>query len=407
MRRPYFVLAVFECITNAAVCFWEEIMEKKQKLRLFIVRLTAIMFAAYSAFYIFVIVRDFKYASLQKLLIDAVVSLLFALLSAFAWTSEVSDLKFIMVRWIVLIITLLAVVLLKLRLTGRVIAFLDFTGKYPFLYALYGAAFFMSLVALILLLVALIKLFVYYIYYTFIRRNMPLYPKVSVILPLSAMILFILSFVAEILLFVIYHFGLEDNMIRTVFSRPVFYLGFIGLSAYFLYPPRIEETAGYKPPDDSEFVKPADNSEYVPPEGSKRTMPDSSGFVTFEETKHKHPKGKKHVNIDDSDFVASGRAEYTPPKGSERTMPDSSGFVTFEETKHKHHKGKKHVNIDNSDFVIFDDSQHKPPKGTKHINVDDSDFIRSENTEYIPPGGTERKKPDDSGFITFGDGSFK
>ncbi len=321
-------------------------MKKKQRLRLFVVRLTAIMFAAYSAFYIFVLVRDLKQASLQELLIEALVSLLFALLSAFAWTSEVSNLKFIRVRRIVFIIALLGVVLLKLRLTGSVIAFLDFTGEYAFLFALYGAAFFMTLMALIILIV----------YYTFIRRNIRLYPKLSVILPLSAMILFILSFVAEILLFVIYRFGLEDNMIRTLFSRPVFYLGFIGLSAYFLYPPRVQETAGYKPPDDSEFVKPIDSAEYIPPEGSKHTM------------------------------------------------PDSSGFVTFEETKHKHHKGKKHVNIDDSDFVIFDDTQHKPHKGTKHINVDDSDFIRPDNTEYTPPGGTERKMPDNSDFIMPGEG---
>lgn len=320
-------------------------MKKKQRLRLFIARLTAIMFAAYSAFYIFVLIRDLKQASLQELLIEALVSLLFALLSAFAWSSEVSNLKFIRVRRIVFIIALLAVVLLKLRLTGSVIAFLDFTGEYAFLFALYGAAFFMSQMALIILLV----------YYTFIRRNMPLYPKLSVILPISAMILFILSFAAEILLFAIYRFGVEDSMIRTLFSRPVFYLGFIGLSAYFLYPPRVEETAGYKPPDDSEFVKPADNTEYTPPEGSKRAM------------------------------------------------PDSSGFVTFEETKHKHHKGKKHVNIDDSDFVIFDDTQHKPPKGTKHINVDDSDFVRPDNTQYTPPGGAERKAPDNSDFIMPGE----
>ena len=302
------------------------------------------MFAAYSAFYIFVLIRDLKQASLQELLIEALVSLLFALLSAFAWTSEVSNLKFIRVRRIVFIIALLAVVLLKLRLTGRVIAFLDFTGDYPFLFALYGAAFFMTLMALIILLV----------YYTFIRRNMPLYPKLSVILPISAMILFILSFAAEILLFAIYRFGVEDSMIRTLFSRPVFYLGFIGLSAYFLYPPRVEETAGYKPPDDSEFVKPADRAEYTPPEGSKRAMPDSS-------------------------------------------------FVTFEKTKHKHHKGKKHVNIDDSDFVIIDDTQHKPHKGTKHINVDDSDFVRPDNTQYTPPGGAERKVPDNSYFIMPGE----
>ena len=347
MRRPYFVLAVFS-ITNAAVYFWEEKMGKKQKLRLFIVRLTGILSAAYSAYYIFVIVRDIRRSSLQGLIIDALVSLLFALLAGFAFTSEVNNLKFIKVRRITFIITLLVIVLLKLRLTGRVFAFLDFTNEYALLVALYGAAFFMTLIALVVLLV----------YYTFIRSNMPLYPKVSVIMPLSAMILFLLSFVAEILLLVIYHLGLETNMIRTVVSRPLFYLCFIGLSAYFLYPPRIEETSGYKPPDDSEFVKPADDKEYVPPEGSERVMPDADDFIRFDEPKKHRPKGKKHVIIDDSDFVA------------------------------------------------FDESQYKPPKGTKHVNVDDSDFIRPDNTEYVPPKGSETAKPKDTDLSTPDDGSY-
>ena len=108
-------------------------MGKKQKLRLFIVRLTGILSAAYSAYYIFVIVRDIRRSSLQGLIIDALVSLLFALLAGFAFTSEVNNLKFIKVRRITFIITLLVIVLLKLRLTGRVFAFLDFTDEYALL----------------------------------------------------------------------------------------------------------------------------------------------------------------------------------------------------------------------------------------------------------------------------------
>ena len=395
MRRPYFVLAVFS-ITNAAVYFWVVKMGKKQKLRLFIVRMTGILSAAYSAYYIFVIVRDIRRSSLQGLIIDALVSLLFALLAGFAFTSEVNNLKFIKVRRITFIITLLMIVLLKLRLTGRVFAFLDFTDEYALLVALYGAAFFMTLIALVVLLV----------YYTFIRSNMPLYPKVSVIMPLSAMILFLLSFVAEILLLVIYHLGLEANMIRTVVSRPLFYLCFIGLSAYFLYPPRIEETSGYKPPDDSEFVKPADDKEYVPPEGSENAVPDSSGFVSFDDAEHTPPKGTKHINIDDSDFVKPDSAEYMPPEGSERVMPDADDFIRFDEPKKHRPKGKKHVIIDDSDFVAFDESQYKPPKGTKHVNVDDSDFIRPDNTEYVPPKGSETAKPKDTDLSTPDDGSY-
>lgn len=308
-------------------------MKQKLTLRLFIVRLTGFLFAAYSLYYAFIIVRDIRWVPPTNTVISALVSLLFASLVLFAWTSEVNNLKFIRARRVIFIITLSSVLLLKLRLAGGIITLLDFSNKYAFLYALYGTAYFATLTGMLILL----------IYYTFIRKNMPLYPKVSRILPLTAMVLFVLGLTAESVLFFGYRFGLEGNILRTVVSRPVFYLSFIGLSAYFLYPPRIEETAGYIPPDDSEYIKPIDEAEYVPPEGIENIKPN------------------------DIDYIQLDDGEYIPPKGSEH---------------------------------IKSDSKYIQPKGNKRINVDDSEFIMPDDAKYIPPKGAEKIKPDNTDYFT-------
>ena len=402
----------------------EEKIKEKEKtkltLRLFIVRLTGILFALYSAYSLFVFFRDIRREPLQTTIIYAVVTLAFASLAFFAWTSEVNNYKFIRARRILFIVTLSVVTFLKLRLAARVIAALDFSEPLTFLFVLYGAAFFMTLMALLILLV----------YYTFIRKAMPLYPKARVILPLAAMILFVLSLAAEVLLYVFFHFGLEGNLLRTVTSRPVFYLSFIGLSAYFLYPPRIEETDGYIPPDDSEFIKPDDDAEYVPPEGSEnvipdenayikptegeyvppegseRVMPDTGGFVSFDDSEHTPPKGSMHIMVDDSDFVAPNDGEYVPPAGSERAIPDDSEFINFDHSEHIPPKGTKHIMIDESDFVKPDDGEYVPPKGSGRKDTEGVDFVQFDDSKYIPPKGSGKNKPKGTDFIAPDDGSY-
>lgn len=91
---------------------------------------------------------------------------------------------------------------------------------------LYGASYFLTQAALLILL----------IYYAFIRNKISFFPVASVLLPVIAMLMFLYSFVLEILLFFMFKVSLEASPLRTVLIRPVFYLGFIGLSAGFLFP---------------------------------------------------------------------------------------------------------------------------------------------------------------------------
>ena len=203
-------------------------MKEKLTPRWFIIKLTGILFAIYSAYNIFLIVRDGSAMPPVGIFISALVSLLFALLAAFAWTSEVKNVRFMMIRKTVMIIVLLTIFALKLRLVNRVMALLDFSKTQNVLYV---AAYFLTLAALLML----------FVYYAFILRNLPLHPKMSVILPVAVIIGFVGCVVCEALLFFGFGFGLEASPLRTLVIRPVFYLGFIGLCVYFLFPPPLME----------------------------------------------------------------------------------------------------------------------------------------------------------------------
>ena len=197
----------------------------KQKLtpRWLIIKLTGILFAIYSAYYIFLIIKDGKTFPREGIVISTIVALSFALLTVFAWTTEVKSLRFLRIRKTMLIITLLAIFALKLRMAGKVALYLDFSNLMT---VLYFSSYFMTLAGMLVL----------FIYYTFILRNILLYPSAAVRFPLSAVILFAISFISEIIIFFVYGIGLEASPLRTMVMRPVFFLSLIGLSAYFLFP---------------------------------------------------------------------------------------------------------------------------------------------------------------------------
>lgn len=188
--------------------------------------LTGAFFAAYSAYQVFVICRDYRGMPPEGIVITAVVALMFAILAVYMWTTGVKGKKhilFMIVRRTSFIIALLVIIVLKLRLVIRVINYIDGTKPYTILYS---AAYFMMLLGLMIL----------FIYYAFILNRLPFFPRAGVILPRTAIALFLLSLIAEAILFFGYGMGLEANTIRSMVMQPVFYLGFIGLSLHFLYP---------------------------------------------------------------------------------------------------------------------------------------------------------------------------
>lgn len=203
-------------------------MKRKLTFRRFLITMTDTMFAAYAVYNIFILIKDGKRLSLEGKFISVVLALIFAVFAFFVWTAGVNQksIRFMAVRRILFIVALVTVLLIKLRMIGSVIDYID--SSYPET-VLYGLAYFTSLSAMLILNV----------YYLFILRDLPSFPKASVLLPVSAIILFAISLIVEFIVFFVFNIGIEESALRNIVMRPVFYLGFIGLSAFFLYPPQL------------------------------------------------------------------------------------------------------------------------------------------------------------------------
>ena len=216
------------------------VRKKNQPLRRLNAVLTGMLFAAYAAYNVFIIFRNGSSISSEGVLISATVALLFTVLACFAWTAGLKlkrksrTARFQMIRRTAFIIAFLSIFALKLRMIGQVIGYLDYAraiaetdGDKYLIAILYAFTYFMTLTAMLILNV----------YYIFIRKRLLLFPKVSAIIPTFAAILFLICLILEAILFFALGINLEASSLRTVVMRPVFYLGFIGLCLYFLFPP--------------------------------------------------------------------------------------------------------------------------------------------------------------------------
>lgn len=222
-------------------------MKQRPVLRRVVIILTGVLFAAYAVYQILVIVKDSSRSlSLEGKIISGLVAFLFAVLSFFAFSSAfsvtpppndnaypdelpiVQNMLFLQLRSIAFSLAMVAIVALKLRMAGQVVAYLDVSQVHTLLYAV---SYSMTLGGMLVLL----------LFFVFILPRLPYYRRLAVLLPLFALVLFLLSFIVDILLFFVFRVALEASSLRTILARPVFYLGFIGLSLYFLLPPPVTE----------------------------------------------------------------------------------------------------------------------------------------------------------------------
>lgn len=221
---------------------------QKMTLKRVVMILTGLLFAAYSAYNLFIILRDSSRGlSGEAIFITALVAALFAVMALYAFTADVKakerdaqldtgfvltdamesrNFLFLAIRRWTWIVAMSAITALKLRMIGRVIDYLDVSLPQTVWYA---AAYFMTLAGMLIMVV----------YYLFVRGGVFFFPKLSVILPVTAMALFLLSLIAEAVMFFVYGIGLEANTLRTLVIRPVFYLGMMGLCAIYLFRPPV------------------------------------------------------------------------------------------------------------------------------------------------------------------------
>ena len=122
------------------------------------------------------------------------------------------------------ILALLTVFLLKLRMSGVMIEFLN--PEYDFT-VIYGVSYLLTLLGILDLT----------IYYIIIRKRNPFKRWVTVVFMVIAMVFFVAGLVLEGILLFKYNIGMEPNKLCTLITRPIFYLSFVGLCVYFLFPP--------------------------------------------------------------------------------------------------------------------------------------------------------------------------
>lgn len=226
--------------TPLCVCV-EVVMKQLLTPRWLIAELTGFLFAVYSAYNVFIIFRDRSSMPSEGVLISAVVAAAFAILAAFMWTAGIRGKKhilFMMIRRAAFFVAIIALIVLKARLISRIINYFDVALFYTYLY---DAAYFLTLAGFLIL----------FIYFAFILKDLPFYPKAAVGFPAAAIILFSLGLIFEIILFFAYGMLLEASILRTAVIRPVFYLGFIGLSLHFLYPLNPLQTTDRDMPKDA------------------------------------------------------------------------------------------------------------------------------------------------------------
>ena len=203
----------------------EENKKKKKKLtpKWFVIKLSGICFAAYAVYYLRMIITYGGEMETKGIVVTALVAWLFGILSVFAWSSEARNSQMAAIRRMVLIVALAGIFALRTCMIGQVIGFLDPDKPYTLLY---GASYVLMQAALVIL----------FIFYFFILQHLMFYPRASVVLPVIAAIAFFGGLVMEAVLFFAFRMLIEPSFWGSILFRPAFYLGFIGLSVYFLFP---------------------------------------------------------------------------------------------------------------------------------------------------------------------------
>lgn len=116
------------CRQTQLYVFLEDNIKQTFSLKKLITVLTGLMFAVYAAYNVFVIIRGRSYLPAIGLVILAAVAVLFAILSAYLFTSLIvsDDIRFLMLRSTMFIVSLFFIFVLKLRMVVKVIDFLTF-----------------------------------------------------------------------------------------------------------------------------------------------------------------------------------------------------------------------------------------------------------------------------------------
>lgn len=340
----------------------------KHKLpKLLVIIFTGLLFAAYSAFNIFVVVRDGKVLPWYGVVISTVVALLFALLAVFSFTSEVKNIRFLVFRKRSLLAVLLIIFALKLRIADLVVVNLDVSKLHTVLYV---GSYLFTVAALLLL----------FFNCAFFVKRYPRFRKSSIVLLGSSILFFLGCLAMEIILFFVYDIGLEANQLRTLVSRPIFYLSFVGLCVYFLMPMKLNDDDSQILIIDSGFQYKVERNEPKLTRKEKKLlhpMIDDEFKYPAEEKEPKRPKKDKNPQgpVADNELMypAEEKSSHRPPKDNEQQAPviDDEFMYPVEEKSSRHSKKDKK----GQSLIVDDEFKYDVTENDSQRPIIDDEFM--------------------------------
>ena len=332
----------------------------KKNKRNWIAMATGALFAVYSAYNIFIILRDGKAMNTESPVISAVVALLFGMIAVFVWTTGLMNQWLRILRRIGLIVAISVIFALKLRMVGSVIEYLDFSKMHTILYA---ASYFIMQTALLILA----------LYYIDIRKRFMLFPRATVIVPVTAMLLFLCSLIVESILLFVYGIGLEANLLRTIVFRPVFYLGFIGLTAYFMYMPTVEDKPTPESLKDEILVRPVERPES---DRNREHRPERDDLVILPVDRPKSDRSHEPIAVRDDIVILP--VERTKSDKDRENRPERDDLVILPVDRPKSDRSHEPIAV-RDDIVILPVERTKSGRRHEPIAVRDDVVVTLEH----------------------------
>ena len=128
---------------------------------------------------------------------------------------------------------------------------------------------------------------------------------------------------------------MEPNKLRTLITRPIFYMSFVGLCVYFLFPPPPNEFDRIYLTSDANMIVAPGDEEYIPNLDPECLNPTGTDLVSANDDEEYIPNlDPECLNPSGTDLVAANDdEEYIPNIDPEALNPSGTDLVMADEAQ--------------------------------------------------------------------------
>ena len=218
------------------------------------------------------------------------------------------------------------------------------------------------------------------IYYIIIRKRNPFKRWVTVVFMVIAMVFFVAGLVLEGILLFKYNIGMEPNKLCTLITRPIFYMSFVGLCVYFLFPPPPNEFDRIYLTSDANMIVAPGDEEYIPNLDPECLNPTGTDLVSANDDEEYIPNiDPECLNPSGNDLVTpADDEEYIPNLDPECLNPSGTDLVAAN---------------DDEEYIPNIDPEALNPSGTDLVMADEAQDDQIVDPGFIPQQGTEFVMP--------------